>query len=472
MTGSLRARLQTASWVARVRAFLYSRGFVWLVAALCAVSYVSGGELVVWSLYAALAFAVLVLCPDLTPIIPLTLTAVFCLSVRHAPMRPTYSDYLFSGHHLVMIIVMSLVVIVGWICHIWIWGFRLPDYRGTPHLLWVSLPLALCLLLNGVGRDGWAWKNLLFGAITAFCWCGLYLIYTVQLPRGEGTREYVFDCCFAIAWLLLFELAFVILRCGVIVDGAVQVSRLGMGWGIHNGIGIMLALLIPLVLRQATVRRCAPLYYLTAVLLLLGVVLTTSRGSLLVGVPAFVAGSLILCFRGENRRTMRLCFALTVIVAALALTIFHEQIFAFLPRFRTEGLNDNGRFELWREGWELFLGAPIFGAGFAAISFKSWAGGLFPGYLHNTVFELLGAGGITTLAAYIAYRVRSITLFVERPSLDRTFMGIAIAVLLGGSLVDNHVFNIYPMFFYALLLVLAEGDARRKGKCSIFRGRD
>lgn len=462
MTGSLRARLQTAPWVARVRAFLYSRGFVWLVAALCAVSYVSGGELVVWSLYAAMAFVVLVLCPDLTPIIPLTLTAVFCLSVRHAPMRPTYSDYLFSGHHLVMIIVMSLVVIIGWICHIWIWGFRLPDYRGTPHLLWVSLPLALCLLLNGVGRDGWAWKNLLFGAITAFCWCGLYLVYTVQLPRGEKTREYLFDCCFAIAWLLLFELAFVILRYDVIVDGAVRVSRLVMGWGIHNGIGIMLALLIPLMLRQAAKRRYAPVYYLTAILLLLGVGLTTSRGSLLVGMLAFVAGSLILCFSGEDRRRWRICFALTVVIAALGIIVFHEQILTFLPRFRADKLNDNGRFELWREGWELFLGAPIFGAGFAAISFKSWAGGLFPGYLHNTVFELLGAGGGATLAAYLAYRVRSVTLFVQRPTLDRTFMGLAIAVLLGGSLVDNHVFNIYPTFFYALLLVFSEGDARER----------
>ena len=49
-------------------------------------------------------------------------------------------------------------------------------------------------------------------------------------------------------------------------------------------------------------------------------------------------------------------------------------------------------------------------------------------------------------------------LFVKKPTFDRTFMGLSIAVLLGGSLLDNHVFNIYPMFFYAVLLVLSEAD--------------
>lgn len=454
----IRAFLNTSPRVGGLRRFYASRWYIGLIVLLSLVSYATGGERVVWSIFVFFAAVAMLVCPDLLPVVPPTFAAVFCLSVRHAPMRPTYSGYLFTGRGLAVIVVLGSIVVLSFIAHCILFGVRLPENTGKPALAPFLLPLTAVLLLNGLGQGGYSPKNLVFGAITAFCWCGLYFVYALQLPHGERTKEYIFDGCFAIAWLLLFELGYVYMTNGVVKNGAVDVSKIVMGWGIHNGIGIMLALLIPLMLRMAAKRRRAPLYYLTAVALLVGIFLTTSRGSLLVGTGAFLTGSVILCFMGENRRVNRLMFALTLVLVAVALLGFREQIFTFLPRFRTDGLNDNGRFDLWREGWHLFLGAPVFGAGFSAISFKSWAGGLFPGYLHNTVFELLGAGGAAALAAYLAYRVRSVMLFVKKPTFDRTFMGLSIAVLLGGSLLDNHVFNIYPMFFYAALLVLSEAD--------------
>lgn len=467
-----RERLDRAPVARALRAFFASRWYLLLIVTLAAVSYVTGGERIVWSIFVFFAALAMLVCPDLLPVVPPTFAAVFCLSVRHAPMRPTYSGYLFTGRGLIVIVILGAIVTLAFIAHCILFGVRLPANTGKPALSPFLLPLAAVLLLNGLGQEGYSLKNLVFGAITAFCWCGLYFVYALQLPRGEKTKEYIFDCCFAIAWLLLFELGYVYIANGVIENGAVDVNKIVMGWGIHNGVGIMLALLIPLMLRMAAKRRAAPLFYLTAVALLVGIVLTTSRGSLLVGTFSFLAGSVILCFAGENRRVNRLLFALTLALAAVALFGFHEQIFTFLPRFRTDGFNDNGRFNLWREGWHLFLGAPIFGAGFAAISFQSWAGKLFPGYLHNTIFELLGAGGAAALAAYLAYRVRSVMLFVRKPTFDRTFMGLSIAVLLGGSLLDNHVFNIYPMFYYAVLLVLSEADllARESAASSAVTG--
>ena len=460
----VRAFLNTSPWVAGLRRFYASRWYIGLIVLLSLVSYVTGGERVVWSIFVFFAAVAMLVCPDLLPVVPPTFAAVFCLSVRHAPMRPTYSGYLFTGRGLVVIVVLGTIVVLSFLAHCIIFGVRLPENSGKPALLPFLLPLSAALLVNGIGHAGYSPKNFVFGAITAFCWCGLYFVYALQFPRGERTKEYIFDCCFAIAWLLLVELVYVYIANGVVQNGAVDVTRIVMGWGIHNGIGIMLALLIPLMLRMAAKRRAAPVYYLTAVALLVGVVLTTSRGSLLVGAGAFLMGGILLCFKDDNRRFNRAFFGITVLVVLSLLIFFHEPILRFLPRYQTDGLSDNGRFDLWREGWHLFLGAPVFGAGFAAISFKSWAGGLFPGYLHNTVFELLGAGGVATLAAYLAYRVRSVMLFVKKPTFDRTFMGLSIVVLLGGSLFDNHVFNIYPMFYYAVLLTLSEEDMRAEEK--------
>lgn len=456
----IRAFLDASPCVGYLRRFYASRWYIGLIVLLTALSYVTGGELVVWGIFVFLSALAMVVVPDLMPVVPPTLTAVFCLSVRHAPMRPTYSPYLFTGTGLAVVVSLSVVVVLAFAAHLVIWGVRLPENTERPALLPFLLPLAAALLLNGVGQAGYSIKNLVFGAITAFCWCGLYLVYDLQLPRGRETKEYMFDCCFAIAWLLLFEFVYAYIANGVVENGVADAAKIVMGWGIHNGIGIMFALLIPLMLRMASERRRATLYYTTATLLLVGIVLTTSRGSLLVGTGAFLAGSLLLCYRGNHRRVNRICFAVVACAALIVLLFCREPLLHFLPRFRTDGMNDNGRFDLWREGWHLFLGAPIFGAGFAAISFESWAGNLFPGYLHNTIFELLGAGGACAVVAYLAYRVQSVMLFVRKPTFDRTFMGLSIAVLLGGSLLDNHVFNIYPMFFYAVLLVLSEADAR------------
>lgn len=455
---AIRAFLDASPRVGHLRRFCASRWYILLIVLLTAVSYVTGGELVVWGVFVALASLAMVVCPDLLPVVPPTLTAVFCLSVRHAPMRPTYSPYLFTGGGLAVVVSLSVIIVLAFAAHLAIWGVRLPENTCRPALLPFLLPLALALLLNGVGQAGYTLKNLVFGAITALCWCGLYLVYALQLPRGKEAKEYFFDCCFAIAWLLLLELVYVYIVNGVVQDGAADAAKIVMGWGIHNGIGILFAMLIPLMLRMAAERRAAPLFYITASLLLVGIVLTTSRGSLLVGAGAFLVGGVPLCYRGDNRRVNRIFFAVVTLSALVVLLFFREPLLHFLPRFRTDGMNDNGRFDLWREGWHLFLGAPIFGAGFAAISFQSWAGGLFPGYLHNTIFELLGACGACAVVAYLVYRVQSVMLFVKRPTFDRTFMGLSIAVLLGGSLLDNHVFNIYPMFYYAVLLVLSEAD--------------
>ena len=79
---------------------------------------------------------------------------------------------------------------------------------------------------------------------------------------------------------------------------------------------------------------------------------------------------------------------------------------------------------------------------------------------HNTIVELLSATGAVGLLAYLWYRVKSLIPVFKRPSLMKTMAALSIAVILFSSLLDNFVFNVYPMFFYITLLALIHRDSR------------
>ena len=84
-----RERTESMPFVRGLRAFFASRWYLLLIVLLAAVSYATGGERVVWSIFVFFAAVAMLVCPDLLPVVPPTFAAVFGLSVRHAPMRPT-----------------------------------------------------------------------------------------------------------------------------------------------------------------------------------------------------------------------------------------------------------------------------------------------------------------------------------------------------------------------------------------------
>ena len=71
------------------------------------------------------------------------------------------------------------------------------------------------------------------------------------------------------------------------------------------------------------------------------------------------------------------------------------------------------------------------------------------------IAAVMGAFGLT---AYLAFRAKTIYLCVRGLNQERLFLGLMLAVLLGTSLLDNHMFNIYPLFYHAVIIALIELD--------------
>ena len=122
----------------------------------------------------------------------------------------------------------------------------------------------------------------------------------------------------------------------------------------------------------------------------------------------------------------------------------------------SRGFSDNGRFELWAQGIEGFLFAPIFGQGF--FTSVSDSADFLPTMVHQTFIQILSAMGIFGLLAYLYYRVSSVLPLFKRPSIEGTMLALSVGVLLGESLLDNFIFYFIPIILYSLLMAVIHRD--------------
>ena len=251
-------------------------------------------------------------------------------------------------------------------------------------------------------------------------------------------------------------------------DGTIVKDRVFLGWGIWNLVGVCISMLIPMIFYGAMNNKYPWLYFTVATLALFAAILTMSRNALIFASLSYGACAIIGCFKGKNKLGFRIITSAGVLALLAGIFVFMPKIKALLGDYFERGFDNNGRFELWSAGIDNFLSAPIFGDGFYGYGEYPLAHGPLPKMAHNTVIELLSATGAVGILAYAWYRVKSLLPVFRCPSLMKTMAALSIAVILGGSLLDNFVFNVYPMFYYTVLLALIHrAEKEENTACSI-----
>ena len=115
--------------------------------------------------------------------------------------------------------------------------------------------------------------------------------------------------------------------------------------------------------------------------------------------------------------------------------------------------DDNGRFEIYKKGLEKFLNHPILGAGFM----DSHGISSVPDHrYHNTIVQILASCGTVGILAYAFHRFNTISLIIKKKSGRNNFLAFCLLGLILTSLFDIHFFNIYPAFYYVLILIAIE----------------
>ena len=314
-------------------------------------------------------------------------------------------------------------------------------------------------LLNGFFNfDEYVFGNVVFALVMVISLGAIFFLFRISIKKDASTKNYLMYVLYLISMLVTLQLFISFAGQIRFVDGGIEKESILLGWGMWNNVGGMLSLLLPVHFYFATTsKRFGYLFYGTGLLSYLAIVLSLSRSSLLVSTFIIVVCALVSCFAGENKKVNRIITAGIAFVGVLGIIVLWDKISGILSDYLSRGFDDNGRFDIYKRGWYNFLDNPVFGGGFHSVVAQEHEFIPFlPDRCHNTVIQLLSTCGIVGLLAYAFHRFQTITLFIKKRSIFTLFCALCVASLLFTSLLDNHLFNIYPGFVYSIILAVVD----------------
>ncbi len=455
-----------------LRAFLQSGFFLALLVLLMVCANLFSLELPVFYIYFVFGVAIALFDDDLLLFLPVFLCCYLSIS---AVNNPVSSDSAFHDPNfilqLVFIILAMSVLMIARLIVVLMRGKK----KKVPALAVGFGALGLAYVLAGAFSNYYDLRTVLFGFTQIVSLSGLYFLFYFGVDWEKRPKEN-------------FALLFSLLGVGLVIEvfgmyyhtgefaaflhgGSVDRGKLFTGWGMYNNVGCALAMCAPAPFYLAVTKKRGYLYVLLAVFLFGGVVLTQSRGSMLFGGIAFLVGlvAMIAASKGivrvKNAAAAGGVAAVLIIVLCVLLCIpaFGGAVKELFSDVFSKGIDDNGRFEIYLNGFEQFKKAPFFGVGFYRCTAPQWGQDIIPQDFflppryHDTYVQLLASGGIFALACYLLHRAETVALFFRNVTLEKIFIAVSIFSLILTSFTDCHFFNFGPGLFYGAMLAYAEG---------------
>jgi hypothetical protein len=321
-------------------------------------------------------------------------------------------------------------------------------------------------LLSGIGSDAYPasiGSNLLFALLQGCAILIPYWLFSCGVDWKNVRRDYFAWIGFCTGGVLTLQILWVYLTQSVIVDGIIHREYIYTGWGMYNNMGLMLAMMIPSAFCLASKYRRGWIGTVVGSVFLMGVLLTCSRTSLIIGVAIYGLCALLMLHYARNRRHNTVALVLFLVVSGLALLLFRAPLIRLFSGLLSKGADPSSRDVFFREGWKLFCQAPVFGSSFYSPGYVPWdfstvnaQSALIPPRWHSTPLQLLVSCGLAGVCAYGFHRFQTLRLFLKGHTKEKTFLACAVGVLLLCSLLDCHFFNVGPVLIYAAALAFIE----------------
>ncbi len=459
----------------RIEAFYQGKVYLFVVLALILLGHTTlhraGGGLLLGGYQEMFFGGLLILsmcvgcfvCHDIRFLILPFMTFIFQVTVEHSPHVPSYSHFYAEPLPLTLIILYAVSLIASVI--VFCIRNRRSANRFSPRALGFLGMAVFCgvLLLNGIGSDEYTISNLLYSLSFLFSMLVIYLLFAFHVRFDESVFSYFMFCLALTGLLISAELILSYLTGGVIFsNGSVVKESVVSGWGIWTSIGGMLVFLMPACFYHAYDEKRGWIFYLLGLLEFFCIFLSQSRGALLFGSGILLVCLVTLCVKGKNRRLNRILTGSLVAVGVVGVAVLLPKLMSLLQNYLTYGFDDNGRYEIWRAGWQNFIDHPILGAGFYnSFHYDGWEKGVYPYLYHNTLLQMLASGGVILLGAYLYHRVTTVLLVVKKPTAKKTFLGFCILGMMSFCLLDVIFFNTYPTIIYSLMLLFMDRETEQ-----------
>lgn len=458
-------KIKENKWVNTIFAFLYSRYYPFAAAAAMVLSNLFGLELPVYYLFLAIAVFTVLFGKDMLPTLPLACCGYMTFSERNNPAHHVDTSYFRTTAGIAQLFVIAGVVAVLFIARFVFDFIKHPERRKFPLLTFGFVALGITYLLGGLFSEYYSGKTVLFGLVQIISISFFYFYFFFTVEWDSAPRGYFGFVFTAIAVGLVIEVIGMYFEPTLWTeDGTFIRGNLVTGWGLYNNVGGMIALCLPAPFYLATREKNGWIYNLLGNVVLLGLVLTQSRSSILVGGIIYLACAVLVLLKtkGRARISHLIVYGAMLFAVLLCIIALRERVVDIFYSIVQIGFDDNGRFEIYRNGFEQFLDHPFFGNGFYECT--AWQLGtghlgedaFLPPRYHNTIVQLLASCGIVSLLAYLFHRVQTAFIIFRRRSTEKFFIGLCVLALALASLLDCHFFNFGPGLLYACLLVMAE----------------
>ena len=463
-------RLRATGWASRIDSFMRSPWYIVMLSCMTVVSNLLAWDLYLYTAFIAIGGYIALLGADMLPMMPIVMLCYIAPAVHNNPGRESESIFYPQNGGIYLIVLASLFVM----CLI----TRLSTDKeiGWKHFFTVKrkllsgmVLLGVTYLLSGIGMSGYsalAGKNLLFAALQFVAIILLYFIFAGTVKWSKAPKDYLAWMGMCVGFVVMAQLLENYLSGRIFMNGSGTIDRelISTGWGMHNNVGGLMAMMLPFPFYLAYTKKHGWVYSILASILLGGVIISCSRTSMVVAAATFCVCAFLL-IRNKHTRKANLCvFAVMAVGAMVAAVVFFQKLLEVFALFFEELFEVSQRDNLFHYGMKQFLEHPIFGGSFFPQgeyvpwdwsdleSFTSF----FPPRWHNTLVQVAASCGVVGLVGYGVHRYQTIKLLLKDFSREKLFIGLYVAVLLICGLMDCHFFNIGPVLFYSMALAFAE----------------
>lgn len=469
-------RIRNSGTVRAVNDYMRTPWYVALIAVLTALSSILELDLMLYSVFILTGIFVCVLGQDLLPLMPIVICCYIAPSAANNPGRNEDSIFYPENGGIYLIILAALFIVsllYRLITDRQIGGKRF--FSEKRRLTGGMILLGVTYMLSGIGIEEYAEyfaKNLLFAFVQFAAIFVMYFLFTGTVKWERTPKDYLAWIGMCVGFVVLIQLLENYFSGRIFIGTGLTIDRemISTGWGMHNNIGGLMAMMLPFPFYLACTRKHGWVYNLLGSLLLVGVVMSCSRTSMIVAVLAYCICAVILLRNRDSRQKNLRVYLVAALAVVVLVIVFWDQLFDIFYKFIDEIFIISSRDKLFVNGCKQFAEYPIFGGTFypqgdyipwdwsTLESFTSF----FPPRWHNTLIQIAASCGIVGLAAYMVHRLQTVMLLFSKLTTERLFIALFVGALLLASMLDCHFFNVGPVLFYSMALAFAEKIDRSK----------
>lgn len=470
--GSRLQQLRSHEGVHKIDEFLRTPQYIVSLSLLTVISNLLGQDMVLYTLFIIIGMFICLFGSDLLGLMPIVILCYIAPSPENNPGSASNKGSIFypengGGYLLALLAVFLLCLVFRLVTDPKLGGKR---FLQAERCLTVGmLVLGGSYLLSGLGMEGYlalVKRNVLFALAQGAAIFVMYFLFTGGVDWKNVRKDTLAWIGMCVGFVVLPQLLENYLSGRIFMEGTDTIDRelIYAGWGMHNNMGGLMAMMLPFPFYLAYVKKNGWVYNILATILMLGVILSCSRTSIMVSAMVFFGGAVLLLHKKEDRK-QNIGIYLFALVGGIAFAIlFFDKLLDIFDLFFEELFIISQRDNLFVYGLKQFLSDPMFGGSFfpqgeyipwdwsTAAAFSA----LFPPRWHNTLVQIAASCGVLGLMAYSLHRIDTIRLFLRKRSVENLAIAVYIGILLTCSMLDCHFFNIGPVLFYSMALAFAE----------------